>query len=314
MKAIALCFSIVFCNPLINSAQQLLNGGFEELYIDSPSISINGVDTFPANWWFGWNAQDCGVFLGSITSESHSGNWAIKLETINCFSGLNGGSSVTRGENPGSQYIPDVLAHEINARPDLIKFYYKYQPLEGDTSMLRALLFNYPDTIPFMDPLPFSYIDTVGFTEVLITGSINTYIQRTANFSYLSSEIPAYILIGIYSNKNAGGHPYVDGYGHAGTTLWMDDIELIYLPTEINDYGTQADIQIFPNPVQDRFQIPHTEQLEIESITLLDYQGRLVKNLNPQNRFHSMAELKSGMYLVQLKTDAGIVMKKLVKE
>jgi uncharacterized repeat protein (TIGR01451 family) len=69
-------------------------------------------------------------------------------------------------------------------------------------------------------------------------------------------------------------------------------------------------IQLYPNPVTESFSI--TTDQEIENITIFDLNGRKVsetKNTNSVN----IAELTSGLYLVEVRISNGIFRKKLLK-
>jgi uncharacterized repeat protein (TIGR01451 family) len=69
-------------------------------------------------------------------------------------------------------------------------------------------------------------------------------------------------------------------------------------------------VQLYPNPVTERFSI--TTDQEIENITIFDLNGRKVsetKNTNSVN----IAELTSGLYLVEVRISNGIFRKKLLK-
>jgi hypothetical protein len=289
-----------------SNAQQIMNGGFEDVYNDT-SENPNGVIT-PLFWWFGWNPQDCGIPLGKLSTNSYNGDWAIELETISCWWGNNAGTVSTWSQTPNAMTYPEVASHQIDARPDQLSFHYKYLPMQGDSSRVIALLFNYPEGITINDPNLFSYIDTVGLIDYAIIDSTEGYINETLNFQYLSTSIPSYIKLTFMSSLLFYDH------GHPGTTLWIDDVELIYLTTSVENLITSTDVKLYPNPVEESFRIDVPGNTQIQSITVFDYSGRVVKNLVPQNGLYSINWLSSGIYFVQIETDKGNVVKKVMKE
>jgi len=300
--------------PFEGNSQQILNGGFEETISDTSSYYPQGY-LRPLYWGFGWYTLGCGYIMGEMTDESHSGNWAIKLETISCAPAVVSSVAATRQEVENSIFLPELSSHIINDRPDQLSFYFKYQPVNGDTARVSALLFNYPDTV-FTNQWEidwFEVIDTVAFVQVLLVGSTAQYTQHVVNFEYFSSEVPSYCHVDFFSNHH-GGEFYGGQHAHPGTTLWIDDVELIYLPTSSEYQLSTPDIRIFPNPVVSHFQMDVPDKTQIQSVVVFDNYGREMRTLNPQDRFHPMNNLAPGIYFVRIETEKGSVVKKLVKE
>src|SRR5690606_21829602 len=139
MKSPRICFYFLIVVSLIqqnslNAQQQLLNGGFEETDVDS----VTYLDDFliPIQWRFGWNTNStwgCGPYLGKLTDDSHSGNWAVELATLSCVPMVSG--SIGNGSGPAhSSFLPEIMAQVINARPDQLSFYYKFNQVGGDSA------------------------------------------------------------------------------------------------------------------------------------------------------------------------------------
>jgi hypothetical protein len=73
---------------------------------------------------------------------------------------------------------------------------------------------------------------------------------------------------------------------------------------------TLPKINLFPNPVKDVLNIDGIDNTEM---LLYDSQGRMVwKGKNVQQI--QMQHLSEGIYHLSIKTDAGLLMKKIVKE
>lgn len=76
------------------------------------------------------------------------------------------------------------------------------------------------------------------------------------------------------------------------------------------------EVKIFPNPFSDSFSIKLSPQQKIKSLKIVDLNGRLVKNIQPNitsNSVYNLSNLKSGIYLVLIETDQGFAQKKLIK-
>jgi len=309
-----LLFVILFSSCICTNsskAQQLVNGGFEETYMDY-GYFFDG-ELAPSGWGFGWIPDDCWVTLGNLTNDSYSGDWAIELATIGCGWGTYAGSAFPKPDNISFDSFPEDNAHEINSRPDQISFYHKFSPVNNDTALVQVLLFNFPDSATNIYPEVLSYIDTVAFVEFHFTEFTETYSPVILNIEYQNAEIPAYIRVVFSSFKKTAATPFNQN-GNPGTTLWIDDVELIYLPTSVQNLITTADVKLFPNPVDDHFKIDLPGNSIIISITIYDYSGRVVNNPVLQNGLYSLSGLATGMYFAQIETDKGSVVKKVIKD
>jgi hypothetical protein len=313
MKTLNKIILLVFCQLVVVTgySQQLLNGGFEETYLDYGTNPTG--DLKATYWWFGGSVY-CDETLGSISNDSHSGDWALKMETISCGWGNVAGMGGNTSQIPGAITVPEVISHTINSRPDQLSFYYKFEPIEGDTARLRALLFNYPEGITLLDPYAFLAIDTVAFIDYFFIESTEEYTNKTINFQYESSDIAAYISLDFRSNKNAWTDPQFNSHGHEGTSLFIDDVELIYLTTALENPIKTNEVKLFPNPAEEHFSIDLPGNTTINSVSILDFSGRVVNIQASKNGMYSLNGLSTGMYFVQIETDKGSVVKKVVKE
>lgn len=82
------------------------------------------------------------------------------------------------------------------------------------------------------------------------------------------------------------------------------------LGTGVNEMVSNDNVQIFPNPTKNIF---HIKGDNISEIEILNFAGSLIFKNNSTTRI-DMSNLKNGIYLVRIKTNSGIVVKKLVKE
>lgn len=290
-----LCFGL--------NAQDMINGGFEE-------IVPNSSNPYPEHWGSLHLINFSLCFFtpqtGVISTDSYSGEYSIKMETLNCGSeGLQeeGGYSIYHFLNG----FPEAISVPYSERPDFLSFYFKFISQGGDSAKANLLLFNYDSVTPDLTSL--ERIDTVAIANVHITQTITEYTQFTVPIEYLSDEYPSYIHI-----RFRTGEDCELGGCHEGTTLWVDDVELSggTLSTD-NSVNADLNFSIFPNPSSEWFRIRSKNRSGIKAVSILDYLGREVKRWRAVQSKFSIDELPSGTYLVRIETSDGVSMKKLLK-
>jgi len=96
--------------------------------------------------------------------------------------------------------------------------------------------------------------------------------------------------------------------GSTGIELWKyQDPSL-----SINTIELKSSVSLFPNPANSSFSI-ETNQI-INQVTIYDVQGKVVKSFYEALDSYNIEALTSGLYFVNLKTDKGVVNKKLIKQ
>jgi hypothetical protein len=73
-------------------------------------------------------------------------------------------------------------------------------------------------------------------------------------------------------------------------------------------------ISIYPNPVKDLLRIDNTSTTEITSIKLYDVLGRLVLTEKENVDQIDVSHLDSGIQFIDIETEQGTVIKKIIKE
>jgi hypothetical protein len=73
-------------------------------------------------------------------------------------------------------------------------------------------------------------------------------------------------------------------------------------------------ITISPNPVQDHLEINNSSTSEITNITIYDILGRLVLVENESFEQIDVSTLGTGLFLINIETEQGIIVKKVIKE
>lgn len=98
---------------------------------------------------------------------------------------------------------------------------------------------------------------------------------------------------------------YVAKASNADTLLSIDSQNLI-----------SSALTVYPNPTKDRFQIDTNNSGMIDTISITDINGRIVKTINfsgVSNATVDVSDLKSGMYFVSVQTDNGSGTTKFIK-
>jgi len=102
---------------------------------------------------------------------------------------------------------------------------------------------------------------------------------------------------------------------------WFRDPNSTFVETQaqcdtlgIDEVILSKNLQLYPNPITDQLFINGTNTLNIQSLQLYDVLGKQV--LQELHNFEKIdvSSLKSGVYLVKIETDKGVITKKVVKE
>lgn len=76
----------------------------------------------------------------------------------------------------------------------------------------------------------------------------------------------------------------------------------------------EKSIKVYPVPAKDRVQIEIPLDLKIIALDLYDTNGRLLKSLKNTDRSLQTSNLSSGIYLLKINTERGIISKKIIVE
>ncbi len=168
------------------------------------------------------------------------------------------------------------------------------------------------------------------FEPVYLTiDSINTiYINQADRKKYWLSckTMPEYRetwFEGVGSNKGLcwGSSVYIVG-GWCWFLCMSENEELIYmnpnyeacyLITEINEIDKPT-IKIYPNPVKNLFRIENIKNIEIESISLTNINGQIIKRFDSRKTQLDISEITSGLYFLKISYKNGELTKKIMIE
>lgn len=234
IKKIILIFTLIFGFSV--NAQQLPNGGFENW---TPGFGFEDPTS-----WASLNALSIiGVPISvSKSTQSHSGSFSVKVETIAADLEMTGMPSPT----PGILFIGslDILSQSVvvgmpfTAKPDSLVGWVKYSPVNGDTSGLVVQLTKWNATTMSQDMIG------LGF-HLAFAGS--AFSRFSVPFDYLLDDAPDTLSINVLSSL---------GNGQIGSAIWIDDLALIYNnQIQVNEIAASTFFNVFPNPVNDELSI-----------------------------------------------------------
>ena len=101
---------------------------------------------------------------------------------------------------------------------------------------------------------------------------------------------------------------FTSGYGN---NVFVDNIEILNSPVGIEEVE-EGSLAIFPNPVKDVLTINYDKA--ISQIDVYDVNGKLVKTFTTVGSTVNVSDLSSGVYMLNLQTEEGLIVKKIVKE
>ena len=97
-----------------------------------------------------------------------------------------------------------------------------------------------------------------------------------------------------------------------GNNIWMDNINIMDGATDIEDVEQSSSIAIFPNPAKEVLNI--TSDKAISQIDVYDVNGKMVKSFTSVGSTLNIKDLATGVYMLNVTTEDGVIVKKIVKE
>lgn len=261
-------------------SQSLPNAGFETwtnqgLYDEADNwISLNMFSLF-------------GMPITTTKSiESHSGTYAVKLETVaNATDTLPGLLISGLGDVLSQSNVPFAF------RPARVLFYYKGGPAANDTAFVGLNLTKW-------DAVNSQQI-VVGGAGISITSIANNYNLADITIDYMTADIPDTIMFFATSSNSNVNIP--------GSNLFLDDIS--FMMSGVGIYENQMlSSSVYPNPAKDKLNF-FMEDKEIKSVVILDLSGRIIEEvvLDGKTKSVSIEHFKNGTYLYQLKNEFEVV-------
>lgn len=286
MKKIFTLISIFTASATCLWAQATPNAGFE-------TWTTTGFPSYDApTGWDTPNSQTnlTGQFVAIKTTDKHSGATAIKLVTKNIqvigFGGTAPGIATT-GTLPTSATGSITGGIPYTLRPDSIVGFYKYTSVSGDNGFMEFRLSG-----------PGGYNDSIAVIHfVTPTSTVSTYTRFSAPLTYYSTATPVNSMWVICSSKD-------DVTPQLGSTLFIDDLDLVWGPTTTVAEQVKVDLTVGPNPATDHLLIRKAFNSKAV-FTLYDITGRKVveeKIVNTTNSI-DVNSLPAGLYIYEVKDE-----------
>lgn len=283
---IRIFITLCLCSFISAAQNTIPNLDFESWVL---SASTRYEDPTPSNIWATPNyAMD--LILGNPStsivqksSDAHSGNYAALMKSRNIVGNFAGATLFTGYLNTASPFNPiPMLGVPFTGRPIAMKGWYKYAPVGGDSSSIYIKLTKWNITTNTQE--------VVGFAEKRDYTAVATYSAFNLVVNYLSNDIPDSITL-VFS-ASAGAE---FGVGQVGSSLWIDDVELDYGASSINENMISSTVQFYPNPFTSSLQIKSS--IPQCTLSLYSIYGQLLFSTT-QHQLNTEL-LPKGLYIVQ---------------
>ncbi|NJM80154.1 MAG: T9SS type A sorting domain-containing protein [Flavobacterium sp.] len=174
------------------------------------------------------------------------------------------------------------------------------QVLSSGTTTSRSLQVSYTSNSDYTNPATHNQI--VNLTNTSDLG----YFSENHNFTVSNS--------GQYRIAFRNAFQRTTG---TGTAWLMLDSVVVSTALSVNSFS-KSSLQLYPNPVLDNITIQNNDNLDIENISIVDLNGRVVKEFkytDLNNNLINISELEKGVYIINLITsNQEVLSKKIIKE
>ncbi|HEY4800756.1 MAG TPA: T9SS type A sorting domain-containing protein [Bacteroidia bacterium] len=202
---------------LLHTTQQLPNPDFENWTATT--------ETEPDNWaTINFGALPTGPKSATKSSSSYSGSYALRLESVYTAWGDSMGF-ITNG-----RFGPNGPkgGMKVNANPSKVTGYYKYFPVGNDSALASAICFSGTTQV---DSKLVKFPPQNAYTYFELPLTYNSFpLADTLEILFSSSDLIDTV------NKRAG------------SVLYIDDLNVLYLPVGVNSIFEATDNSVFPNP------------------------------------------------------------------
>lgn len=228
-------------------------------------------------------------------------------------------------------YMTDSFPSFIEKRFSLAKFSLKFGSAAPSSQGFNDIRLEYPIT---SNPVKWDYFGNnnhpAGIYENFPYGSwisvkfFIDYNSDTDGTYYLY--IPSLNILGSSSFFNTSPYlPELLSFSTAQISIQQgvkfDNISISAIDTLPSYLGmddfVSSKFNIFPNPVTDIITITNSENISIEEITLYDMNGKILKSLKFDTKYEVQLDIgnfASGTYMLHIKTNEGVAVKKVVKK
>lgn len=212
------------CSTVI-AQQQIPNGDLEEWTMFSGSGTFKDYEEPSGGWTSGNGVIHVAPGTDPVLEKSTdriSGDFGAKLVTRRIFGQIASGSLYT-GKfqlNLGDPAKSAKRGVPFSARPLNLRFWYRYQPQGSDSATMYAILSRWNGTER----------ETIAEARLFRYGPQSEWTEAIVPFAYESEEVPD--TIAVVFAASAGGEFF---RGDVGSTLYVDNISMIYDPVSVQE-------------------------------------------------------------------------------
>ncbi len=292
MKKITLLLIILIARFSANAQVPTPNPGFELQSVDSTPLYWGSLTLFAIALDTNGNPLDSLVFDGRLygsTTDAHTGNYALELRNAYDFTNQVGYPGKVNAMQDSNQFYSPRLDFTNLGNPDVVSFYYKYQPMGNDSAYARVYVFDNSATI-------------IAMSEIALGGTVNTYTPINIPVNYIVPGNAELVEI-LISNSTPWGTTTL------GTRMQVDDVS-ITTTTGITYAVGGENINIAPTPANTFMQI--TSDQKIDKIEVYDINGQLTQIIKGDQKTIDCSTWPEGMYLLKISSGNKIYSKKTI--
>ena len=122
-------------------------------------------------------------------------------------------------------------------------------------------------------------------------------------------------LPGSYQSTHATGAITITFRSDGGVTAKGFKANLSCAVLAIDDLSNSKEMSVSPNPVKSNFRIQGNDKIEV--VKVFDNSGKLIKTFDANSvskNDYDVSKLKTGNYVIMIKTDKETLTKKIIKE
>lgn len=242
----------------------------------------------------------------------------VKLKTIYTL-GVPANGSLTNGRfhapqnlNPEEGYIyADSTDSRWNLpfswRPDSLVGWYKYEPTGNDKGKCEVILHDEYGALPlFIQGVHDVTANRIGRARYDWTATTNgQWVRFSVPFNYDDARTPSNILAIVTAGDST--------ISENNTTVWVDDLELIYNNLSVDNYDYNKDFTVYYDQ-ENVFVNMKSKSFETYEMQVIDMTGKVVSsqkvNSNSATRIENLTN--KGIYFCRLNTGSKFITRKIV--
>lgn len=196
-----------------------------------------------------------------------------------------------------------VLAIPFTAKPEGIKAWIKYEPVQGDSAEIFSYLMKTTGGVR----------ETLATANKVFTQGVPNWELQELTYTYSNTSVaPDSISLMFVSSAGYNFDNLLLCQGKINSTLYVDDVSLTY-PMGVEEvFFNGEEINVYPNPAENLVNISVSQAINNGVLSVTDMNGREVMAQTVSGTTFSVdaSSLKAGNYVVVLKQDNSILGRK----